>query len=496
MLTDKQIIRADSDAELVFLLDAASLNGDLGTLDPLQERATQLLLEYRNAPCTSFLQMSGESSMSAGGISLLTLTKNDPEGWVLYCEAWKMRWFLMGSFQDRLPHDGSQPWANMPASEKIELAALVTATANIDESAHGWSATRTPRTCLLVTMRPHLLNQQILLQKFAGGGVLRVITPTEAARILDLWLKLHGLYLLRYNGSCDEYSWYQIAALSDLPQVLGLGPLREPIVQRMAAIRYGVDMLGKAYYWHNAGSARAQQEYHFSSTVMLMTALLDCLALAANARLQRPFDDWKVSLSPPHGDGLPSPFRKAVRRDLPDVDELWARSGPFLRLLYHVIRNPLAHQSGLGPVLLHGYQSPWQGQLAFTTGVTGSHDHVDLTELRAQCGEVPLPYENYTSLGFSREDLHGALGDSQQLELYLFSREAWLRCRRLTNRTLELMGYSDILASETTAKGASLENSVAIFRQTALDGLELTASEYSKSQDMQQETGEQSCSRD
>lgn len=481
MLTDKQVFCTGSDARLIFLLDADSLNGNAEVVDPLQQRAMQLLLGYNNAPQACFVQLASGPSLLIPGIFSLELRKSDQGISSFHCdwnEGSSSEWLLQTSavsLRERLLSEKSQFWTALPTPERTWLATLIIAATKIENTPRKSTRDNASLPCLLVTTNPQLLDQQLQLQKIANNAVLRIVTPAEAARILDLWLKLHDRYLLKPDFSCGEYEWYSVAAISDLSRAAGEDPLQRSLIRRMAAIRYGVDMLGRTYYWHLVGDAMAQQEYHFLSTIMLLTALLDTLAIVVNHTLQHPLKESTVNLSPRNDADL-SLFRKAVQCELPRVDDLWKCSGPFLQLLYHVIRNPLAHQKT--PAQFAYYYVPMDtGQAACTVKVTSTGTNV--RKLRTQCGEVPLPHEHYTSLGFSREDPHGIFDGSQQLEPYLFCRETWSRCKALVNATLELLGYPDVLTSINAGTGSPKERAI-MFRQTALDGLDLTTSEYSE----------------
>jgi hypothetical protein len=162
-----------------------------------------------------------------------------------------------------------------------------------------------------------------------------------------------------------------------------------------------------------------------------------------------------------------------VKESNPEISTVWTKARPFLVLLYHVMRNPMAHQA-MPAHFAHYFGSPSEGQSVGTMGVPLMNDGISLTELRAMCDEAPLPYEHYTNLGFSREDFRGMFGDVQQLEPYLFCREAWSRVRKLVNGTLEALRYADSLISVAAGYG-SPEERAAVFRQKALDGLELSS---------------------
>jgi hypothetical protein len=243
----------------------------------------------------------------------------------------------------------------------------------------------------------------------------------------------------------------------------------------MALARYGVDMLGAAYYWHSVGDALVQQEYHFPHVVMLLTALLDSLAILVNHSLNAKVEDHQPSLSPLYP-GKPAKhpcFRDAVEKEFPKINAVWMESEPFLILLYHVLRNPMFHRTAPAH-FAHYFGHRSEGQSGGTIGITFASNSMSLAELRSMCDEAPLPYAHYTNLGFSREDFHGVFGDVQQLEPYLFCREAWSRVRDLVNGTLERLGYPDTLTSVAVGYG-SPEERAAMFRKTALDGLELAS---------------------
>lgn len=75
----------------------------------------------------------------------------------------------------------------MAPDDKRRLALLVVAATSIDHACPDHTASL--NVCLLVSERPELLNLQAEIQKIARNSVFRVVTPIEAARILDLWLK-------------------------------------------------------------------------------------------------------------------------------------------------------------------------------------------------------------------------------------------------------------------------------------------------------------------
>lgn len=372
-------------------------------------------------------------------------------------------------------------WAGSSVSEKARLALLVVAAVKMGNTHRKSGRDNASVPCLLVTTNPQLLDQQLQLQKIVNNAVLRIITPAEATRILDLWLKLHERYLLKPGSSCGDYDWYQTASISDVPRANGEDALPRSLQHRMVSIRYGIDALGKAYYAHGTGDALVQQEYHFMSVTLMLTAMLDSLAVLVNHKLPNGNDqDYQVRFPPPHTQDVAVqwPFCERVRKSYPEISAVWTKARPFLVLLYHVMRNPMAHQAMLKHYAIYSGK-PSEGQSSGMMGVPSMNDGINLTKLRAMCDEVPLPYEHYTNLGFSRQDFHGLFGDVQQFEPYLFCREAWSRCRVLVNATLELLGYPDVLAS-TIAGMRSPEERAVIFRHTALDGLDLTTSEYSE----------------
>lgn len=487
MLTDKQVFWTDSDARLIFLLDTDSLGGNAEVADPLQQRATQLLLKYRNAPQTCFAQLASDPSLLIPGISSLELRKNDQGISSFHCDWDKessSEWLLQTSavsLQERLLSEKAQLWTALPVSERTRLATLTIAAVNMGDPPRKSGHDNASLQCLLVTRNPQLLDQQLQLQKTANNAVLRIVTPVEAARILDLWLKLHDRYLLKPDFSCGDYDWYQTASISDVPRANGEDALPRSLRRRTASIRYGVDALGEAYYAHGTGDALVLQEYHFMSVTLMLTAMLDSLAVLVNRKLPTGGDkDHQVNLSPPHTQDVAVrwPFCERVRESCPEVSVVWTKARPFLVLLYHVMRNPMAHQA-MPQHYAHYFGRQSEGQSGGTMGVPSMNDGINLTELRAMCDEAPLLYEHYTNLGFSRQDFHELFGDVQQFEPYLFCREAWSRCKVLINATLELLGYPDVLASTITGT-RSPEERAAMFRHTALDGLDLTTSEYSE----------------
>lgn len=484
MLTDKQILGTELGRQFVFLLDSDGLAGDAGAGSLLCQRALQQLLRYEHVPGLHLMQMSGDCAPAISGIPLLAVTERTPGPAILTCdwgEGSPQSWYLQqdaSTLRQRLVSESSQLWSSMSAAEKAKLALLVVAATTVDDTCPG-DKDNGPVVCLLITERCALLSQQTQIQKIAWNKFFRVVTPVEATRILELWLKLHNQYLLAPGFLCGEYEWYSLAAISDLSRAAGEDSLVKPLIRRMAAIRYGVDMLGQTYYWHLVGDAMAQQEYHFSSTVILLTALLDGLGLVVNHRLASRLPDRKVSLSPSREGTFPSQFRRAVQTELTEVDHWWQNSEPFLRLLYHTIRNPLAHRGP--PIQRSCYYTPIStGQATCTLEIASPDGDVELARLRTQSGEIPLLLERYSSLGFAQENLYGPTISAQQLEPYLFCREAWCRVRALVNETLELLGFADALASVPSGRASPKERAV-MFRETALDGLDLTTSEYSQS---------------
>lgn len=483
MLTDKQILSVNPSAQLSLLLDTASLSGEAESMDALQQVAVNRLLEYCNVPDAHarFAQCADKTSLPIPRVPLLEWRKDEHGPSVLHCdwsESSEQDWLLQPcvlSLEQRLRSERHRLWGDAASQEVEQLVALILAAAMMEEVPPRNSG-RVPEPCLLVTTRCQLLEQQTQLQKFLTDKVLRIVAPEEAARILDLWLKLRGYYLLRHDVRSDDYTWYQAASLSDLPRADGEDALLKSLRQRMALIRYGVDALGGAYYAHGTGAALMQQEYYFTSVICMLTALLDSLAVLMNRRLPNGGDkDYRVDLSPPHSHDVTSQwsFCERVKESNPEISTVWTKARPFLVLLYHVMRNPMAHQA-MPAHFAHYFGSPSEGQSVGTMGVPLMNDGISLTELRAMCDEAPLPYEHYTNLGFSREDFRGMFGDVQQLEPYLFCREAWSRVRKLVNGTLEALRYADSLISVAAGYG-SPEERAAVFRQKALDGLELSS---------------------
>jgi hypothetical protein len=490
MLNDKQILSVSASAQLSLLLDTASLSGEAESMDALQEVAVNRLLEYCSIPDAHarFAQCADKTSLPILRGSLLEWREGEHGPRVLHCdwsESSEQDWILQPgvlSLEQRLRGERHRLWGNAVSQEVEQLVALTLAATMMEEVPLGNSGSA-PEPCLLVTTRCQLLEQQTQLQTFLTDKVLRIVAPEEAARILDLWLKSRGHHLLRHDVSCGDYAWYQAASLSDLPRSDGEDTLLKSLRQRMALVRYGVDMLGAAYYWHSVGDALVQQEYHFPHVVMLLTALLDSLAILVNHSLTAKVEDHQPSLSPLYpGKSAKHPCsRDAVEKEFPKINALWTESQPFLIFLYHALRNPMFHRTA--PAHFgHYFGRPSEGQSAGTIGITFANTSMSLAELRSMCDEVPQSYEHYTNLGFSREDFHGAFGDVQQLEPYLFCREAWSRVRALVNQTLELLEYPDALTSVSSGNASPKEQAV-MFRQTALDGLEFTSSEYSQSRD-------------
>lgn len=242
---------------------------------------------------------------------------------------------------------------------------------------------------------------------------------------------------------------------------------------RLALIRYGVDSLGMSYYSSRTSDALVHQEYDVTSVVMHLTALLDGLGKLVNHLLPEVarLPDHQVTLSPRRRG-----FCSIVKPAFPEIAEQWQQSRPFLVLLYEILRNPIAH-AAVPVQLAHYHSSRSEGQSAGTIGVKNCDGVPNLNLLRKQCGETDLPYEWYTSLGFSREDFHGTFKEIQQLEPYLFCREAWSRVKRLVNGTLLLVGYHNALGSVGPGM-SSPEQLAAMFRETEPDGLELTSMDH------------------
>ena len=480
MLNDKQILSVSASAQLSLLLDTASLSGEAERMDVFQQMAANRLLEYCNVADAHarFVQWAGKTSAPIPRVPLLELKKDEHGPSVLHCarsESLEQDWLLQPhvlSLEQRLRCESHQLWGDATSQEVEQLLALILAAAMMEEVPPRASEGAL-EPCLLVTTRSQLLEQQTQVQKFSTDKVLRIVDPGEAARILDLWLKSRGHYLLRHDVSCGDYAWYQAASLSDLPRSDGEDTLLESLRQRMALIRYGIDVLGEAYYARRTGDALMQQEYYFMSVTLLLTAMLDSLAVLVNRRLPTGGDkDYRVNLSPPHFQDVATewPFCERVEQSYHKISAVWTKARPFLVLLYHEMRNPIAHEA-MPAHFAHYYGNTSEGQSAGTMGVPLMNDGIDITGLRAMCDEAPLPYEHYTNLGFSRQDFHGVFGDVQQFEPYLFCRAAWSRCRVLVNTTLELLGYLDVLTSTNAGMKSPVERAV-MFRKTALDGLE------------------------
>lgn len=188
------------------------------------------------------------------------------------------------------------------------------------------------KPCLLVTNDQHLLAHQADIQRVFLRGPVRIVTESEALRILDLYQKQIRRYWLRPNCEAihGRYGWYWSVAQADLPNVS-----ERSILVRAMHIRYAIDSLGTAYYGNIDSSDTEESTYHFDYLLLLLTAALDATTFQVAAHYN--IDSNSASMRPPeHGQttGKYASFYKKIHVVNPKLEEIWAESATFLRLLY------------------------------------------------------------------------------------------------------------------------------------------------------------------
>ena len=335
----------------------------------------------------------------------------------------------------------------------------------------------TPR--LLVTNDPHLLTHQMEIQKMFMSNPLRIVTESEALRILDLYQKQLRRYWLRPHCEAvhGRYGWYRAAAQADLPNVF-----EQSILARAMHIRYAIDSLGTAYYGNIDSSGTEESAYHFDYLLMLLTAALDETALQVLDHYHIQFERSRVSMRPPPkkkaATGDHAEFYNKVREAKPSLEELWMKSAPFLRLLYS-LRDATAHLEILGQ-LASDYLPKYSGQHMIAIDLSnwgGTRYRETARELFDEPVGLPLPFEPSTSLGvLPIGPLQTELGFSFLVEPYHFAVEAWARVSYLLNESARLMG-SPVQIQDTVDDPKNWpRNWTRTFREQALDGLPFNAS--------------------
>jgi len=335
------------------------------------------------------------------------------------------------------------------------------------------------KPCLLVTNDQHLLAHQADIQRVFLRGPVRIVTESEALRILDLYQKRIRRYWLRPNCEAihGRYGWYWSAAQADLPNVS-----EQSILVRAMHIRYAIDSLGTAYYGNIDSSDTEESAYHFDYLLMLLTAALDETALqVADHYGLFQFHRDRVSMRPPkkkqaedtHGD-----FYNKVRQANPTLEELWMKSAAFLRLLYN-LRDATAHLKILGQVA-SDYIPKYSGQhmIAIDLSKWSSTRYKETArELFEEAVGLSLPFERCTSLGvLPIGPPQTALGFSFLVEPYHFAVEAWTRVSCLLNESTKLIG-SPVQIQDTVDDPKNWpRNWTRTFREQALDGLPFNAS--------------------
>jgi len=328
------------------------------------------------------------------------------------------------------------------------------------------------KPCLLVTNDQHLLAHQADIQRVFLRGPVRIVTESEALRILDLYQKQIRRYWLRPNCEAihGRYGWYWSVAQADLPNVS-----EQSILVRAMHIRYAIDSLGTAYYGNIDSSDTEESTYHFDYLLLLLTAALDATAFQVAAHHN--IDSNSASMRPPeHGQttGKHASFYKKIHVVNPKLEEIWAESATFLRLLYS-LRDASAHLEVLGQLAIDCFPR-YSGQRIIAVNLSNwMLGHGETPESVFEAVSDPLaPFEPCSSLGvLPMGPVQQQLKCTLLVEPYHFGVAAWARVRYLLNESARMIGYPVQISDTVDDPKNWSRNWARTFRDQALDGLEL-----------------------
>jgi len=333
--------------------------------------------------------------------------------------------------------------------------------------------------CLLVTNDRTLLEHQPEIQRLFYGKPIRIVTESEALRILDLHQKQLNHYLLRPNCHIlhNRFGWYWSAAQADLPNV----PEESTLVRAMHA-RYAVDSLGAAYYGNIDSSDTEESTYHFDYLLLLLTAVLDETALQVRECYTPDFDEHRVTMRPPRNrsDKNQTRFYRGVSDANPKLEELWTKSAAFLQLLYS-LRNAPAHRKVLKQFTVKCFRKDsWQRIIVVDLSNWTSDTEKTSKSMFEAVADISIDSEPCSSLGVlpmgQLQQLQPGPKYTLLLEPYHFGVAAWARVRYLLNESARLIG-SPVQIQETTDGKDWGINWTRTFMDQALEGLQLNVPE-------------------
>jgi hypothetical protein len=284
---------------------------------------------------------------------------------------------------------------------------------------------------LLVTNNQKLLENRLWFEGHFPGGELNIMTLEEAAEIVDLYVKIRGLYSLSPNYSTNKGYWYWLSFRTKVPFYNVGDPILDALSQRFVFCLMSVDEMGFQFYSGVNNDTMDSTIYHFNYYISLVSGIFDNLAIRTFNQYTLAFKDSsnpsRISLQ----NELGKEFLKALREKNAALRQHIQDHAHLVKAIY-ILRDTILHREGLEHSSFEnrGENGPWKANFIKVP--------VEIVDCLKQCRDKKENFEPWTKFGIYQFN-------EIFLEPFKFSKTSILLLAAFVNKYLEILGFRNFV---------------------------------------------------
>lgn len=282
---------------------------------------------------------------------------------------------------------------------------------------------------LLVSAEKRLLSKRLWFEGHFPGGSLNIMTPEEAAEIVDLYFKNRRKFYLSPNFTANKGLWYWLSFRSKIPHFNVGDPILNAFSQKFVFSLMSVDEIGSQYYSGVNNDTRDNSIYHFNYFISLVSGIFDNLAIRTRNQYGLVFKGSENPCRTSLQNDLGKEFLKALRGRNAQLRKHINDYVHFIKVIY-LLRDTILHREGLEDVAFEHGDGDGKWRASFIKVPT------ETATLLEQCGDGGEDYEPWTHFG---------IFDKTFLEPFKFAKGSVLLLAGFCSKYLELLGFKNFI---------------------------------------------------